>query len=262
MIKEVEGKRISQILVALFLTVLAGLSTGIGALIAYFIKEPKYSYLSLFLGFSAGVMIYVSFVELLSKSIETIGFLSANISFFGGIAGIYLLDKFLPHAHIDTKPDKFHREGHHQKLMAAGVLTAIGLAVHNFPEGMAVFAVSLESLALGIPITFAIAVHNIPEGIAVSIPIFYATGDKKKAFLYSFFSGVAEPIGAVIGYLILLPFLTQTVLFVTLAVVAGIMVFISFDELLPISRDYGDEHLSTLGLFLGMLVMMISLAIL
>lgn len=215
------------------------------------------------MGFSAGVMIFVSFVELLNTSIQEIGFLLANIGFFGGIAGIYLVDKLIPHIHMDTKPDTFHETPiHREKLAKVGVLTAIGIAIHNFPEGMAVLAVSLESISLGIPIAIAIAVHNIPEGIAVSIPIFYATGDERKAFSYSFFSGVAEPIGATIGYLLLLPVLSETTLNLTLAIVGGIMVFISFDELLPISKEYGNEHLSSMGLFTGMLIMMLSLSLL
>jgi len=248
---------------AFLFTTLAGLSTTIGGLIAYFIKKPKFTYLSFLLGFSAGVMIYISFVELLSKSINELGFLSANIAFFGGIVGIYFVDKFIPHIHIDTKPDPHYRvPRHHKKLIGVGVLTAVGIAIHNFPEGMAVFAVSLDSLALGLPIALAIAIHNIPEGIAVSVPIYYATGNRRKAFVYSCLSGVTEPVGAVIGYLLLLPFLTPSVLYATLAVVAGIMIFICFDELLPISKEYGNEHLSTLGLFFGMVVMMLSLSLL
>lgn len=254
---------VSNVANAFILTLLAGLATIIGAGLGYFFKKPNYSYLSVLLGFSAGVMIYVSFGKLLRESIMAIGFLRANIGFFGGIVVIYALDKVLPHAHVDAEPDRFHEEEFaNDRLMEAGVLKALGLALHNFPEGMAVFAVSLESLSLGLPIALAIAVHNIPEGIAVSVPIFYATGDRKKAFFYSFFSGIAEPMGAAIGFLLLLPFLTSTVLNLTLAIVAGIMVFISFDELLPISKDYGNEHLSTLGLFAGMFVMMISLVLL
>lgn len=226
-------------------------------------KEPKLSYLSFLMGFSAGVMIFVSFVELLAASIEEIGFLLANLGFFGGIVVIYLVDKLIPHIHMDARPDTFHEsEEHREKLTEAGTLTAIGIAIHNFPEGMAVLAVSLESLSLGVPIAIAIAIHNIPEGIAVSVPIYYATGNEKKAFKYSFFSGVTEPIGAAVGFLILLPFLTSTVLNLTLSIVGGIMVFISFDELLPISKEYGNEHLSSMGLFMGMFVMMLSLSLL
>lgn len=254
---------IENVYVAFLFTILAGLSTAIGSSIAFFIKKPKFSYLSFLMGFSAGVMIYVSFVELLSRSIQEVGFNLANLGFFGGIAVIYLVDELIPHVHMDTKIDSHHEAVEDPKrLMEAGVLTAVGIAIHNFPEGLSVLTISLQSISVGASVALAIAVHNIPEGIAVSIPIYYATGDRKRAFLYSVFSGVAEPLGAAFGFFILFPFLTQTVLSTTLAVVAGIMVFICFDELLPIAREYGNEHLSTLGLFFGMIVMTLSLTIL
>ncbi|PTD94482.1 zinc transporter ZupT [archaeon SCG-AAA382B04] len=243
---------------AFLLSLLAGLSTVLGSLIAYIIKKPNYNHLSILMGFSAGVMIYVSFLELLRGSIEQIGFIYANTGFFLGIVTIYLLDKVLPHAHIDFKMDSFHQEGA-KEIGHAGMLVAIGIALHNFPEGIAVFAVSLENLSLGIPIAIAIAIHNIPEGIAVSVPIYFATNSRKKGFLYSFFSGIAEPIGAIMGLLFLSPFLNELTLNLTLSFVGGIMVFISFDELLPISKKYGDEHLSSISLFLGMFIMMLSL---
>ncbi len=258
----------NNVQMAFLLTTIAGLSTGIGGLIAYLIKKPKYKTLSVLMGFAAGVMIYVSFVELLSEAINTIGFFWGNIGFFGGIIFIFSVDKIIPHIHMDTERDTYHEEDdseeslENQRLLESGVLTAIGIALHNFPEGMSVLAITLENPELGIPVAFAIAVHNIPEGIAVSVPIYYATKNRKKAFGFSLLSGIAEPIGAIIGYLLLLRYLTSATLNGTLAFVAGIMVFISFDELLPISREYGNEHLSNLGLFSGMVVMMISLLIL
>ena len=146
--------------------------------------------------------------------------------------------------------------------MNTGLLTAAGIAIHNFPEGMGVLFTSMHDLTVGIPLAVAIALHNIPEGIAVSIPIYYATKSRKKAFLYSFFSGVTEPLGAIFGYLIIRPFLTESVLMGTLSAVAGIMVFISFDELLPVSFSRGEEHIAILGLFVGMGMMAFSLSIL
>lgn len=255
---------------ALVLTAFAGLSTGIGGLVVFFIRKPKLSYLSPMLGFAAGVMIYVSMVELLLESIETVGFLLANIAFFIGILFMFMLDKLVPHLHIDTEPEPFHKdkvessfdEKTETRLRRAGVLTAIGIALHNFPEGIAVFTVSILDISLGIPIAIAIAVHNIPEGISVAVPIFYSTKSRTKGFGYSLLSGIAEPVGALIGFLILYPFLTEVLLQATLAFVGGIMVFISFDELLPISRDYGNEHTSNIGLFLGMLIMMVTLLLL
>ncbi len=234
-------------------------------MLIFFMKKPKLSYLSPLLGFAAGVMIYVSFVELLVGSIEEIGFIWANVSFFVGLIFMFTLDKLVPHLHIDTESDPFFDdigsfdEETGKKLRRAGILTAIGIALHNFPEGIAVFSVSMLDTSLGLSIAIAIAVHNIPEGIAVSVPIFYSTGSKMKGFGYSLLSGVAEPIGAVIGFLILSPFLTQSILHASLGFVGGIMVFISFDELIPISKEYGNEHLSNVGLFLGMAVMTFTL---
>ncbi|MFW6111131.1 MAG: zinc transporter ZupT [Thermoproteota archaeon] len=249
---------------AFILTTVAGLSSGIGGLSVFFMKKPKMSYLSPLMGFAAGVMIYVSLVELLMESIEGIGFLPANIAFFVGIIFMFGLDRLIPHARMDTKPDEFHREiseeeKTEQRLMRSGVLTAIGIALHNLPEGMVVFSTSMADISLGASIAVAIAIHNIPEGIAVAVPLFYSTGSRTKGLLYSLLSGAAEPVGAVIGFLILYPFLTEAVLSGALGFVGGIMVFISFDELLPIAKEYGNEHVTNVGLFLGMLVMMVTL---
>ena len=266
---------------AILLTTLAGLSTGIGSAIAFFIRTPKYSYLAFLLGFSAGVMVYISFTELLGTAIEDIGFARANIAFFVGIGSIALIDIFVPHEYEEERmanaPKTIGEEGQSEIsglppqlkipsksfLMRSGVLTAIGIAIHNFPEGMVTFfSAATGNIALGITIAVAIAIHNIPEGIAVSVPIFYATGNRRKAFVYSFLSGLAEPIGALIGYVILFSFLTPTLLSSMLAFVAGIMIFISLDEILPLAHRYGKEHLVIIGVGTGMLVMAISLFLL
>ena len=144
-------------------------------------------------------------------------------------------------------------------LMRVGLLTALAIAIHNFPEGLATFVSALQSPSVAIPIVAAIAIHNIPEGIAVSVPIYQATGSRRKAFCYSFLSGLAEPLGALLGWLVLRPFMNDTVLGILFAGVAGIMVFISFDELLPAAREYGEHHLSLYGLIAGMAVMAVSL---
>lgn len=254
-----------HVAIALGLTLLAGLSTGIGSAIAYFIKRPKVVYLSFSLGLSAGVMIYVSFVELLPLAIADIGESFGVLFFFGGIVFIGLIDLLVP------EPENPHNyegidqpeSGHHdQRLMRAGVMTALAIGIHNFPEGLATFASALSDVNVGIFIAIAIAIHNIPEGIAVSVPIFYATHNRKKAFVYSFLSGVSEPLGALVGYLILMPFLTPAVLAGTLALVAGIMVYISLDELLPMAHRYGHSHLVVGGVALGMLIMAVSLIML
>ena len=143
--------------------------------------------------------------------------------------------------------------------MRMGVFTALAIAIHNFPEGLATFAAGLAEPEIAIPIAIAIAIHNIPEGIAVSIPIYYATKNKRKAFILSFLSGLAEPVGAVIGYFILYSFFSKTLFGILFGSVAGIMVFISLDELLPTAEKYGEHHLAIYGLIGGMAVMAISL---
>ena len=251
--------------VAFILTVIAGLSTGIGSAIAYFIKKPKIAYLSFSLGLSAGVMIYVSLMELLPDASETVGELWGLVAFFIGIAAIGLIDMLVPepenpHEYTGLDEPAAARKSNH--LMRTGLLTAVAIGVHNFPEGLATFASTLGNVKLGVFIAIAIAIHNIPEGIAVSVPIFYATGNKSKAFFYSFLSGISEPVGAAVGYLILLPFLSEQLLAALLALVAGIMVYISLDELLPMAHRYGHGHTVILGIVLGMLIMAISLLLL
>ena len=245
----------TNLLFAFMLTTAAGLSTGIGSTIAYFIRKPKNSYLAILLGFSAGVMIYISFAELLKEAIDKIGFASANIFFFIGFIFIAIIDMLIPHNYI-AETSKKNKDA----LLRTGLFTALGISIHNFPEGLATFSAAITGdIRLGMSIAIAIAIHNIPEGISVSVPIFYATGDRKKAFLYSFASGLAEPVGALIGYAILMPFLSKTLITGLLAFVAGIMIYISLDELLPLAHKYGKEHHVLAGLATGMAVMAISL---
>ena len=243
--------------IALALTAVAGLSTTIGSLLGVFVKKPGPRFMALTLGFAGGVMVLVAFVELLQGGIEAVGFGLAHVAFFAGMLGMFLIDFSIPHEYMA----EHHRTevGGQQGLLKTGLLVALGLGIHNFPEGMATFAGTLQDLGLGVAIAGAIALHNIPEGLAVSAPIYAATGSRGKAFLWSFLSGVAEPAGAAVAALFLLPFLNETVLGLMLAAVAGIMVFISLDELVPVARSFGEEHLSIVGVGLGMVVMAASL---
>lgn len=256
------------------LTLIAGLSTGIGSVIALFAKKTNTKFLSISLGFSAGVMIYISMVEIfpeatasLSASFgEKTGTLVAIISFFAGMILMGLIDKLVPSdrnphevKNIISADEGVKKPEHNPHLMRTGIFTALAIVIHNLPEGLATFITALQSPSLVLPIVVAIALHNIPEGIAVSVPIYYATGDRKKAFFYSFASGLSEPIGALIGYLILMPFMNDMIFGVLFGLVAGIMVFISLDELLPSARIYGEHHLSIYGLVAGMAVMAVSL---
>jgi ZIP family zinc transporter len=247
---------------AILLTALAGLSTGIGSGIAYAIRKPKAVYLSFGLGFSAGAMIYISFVELLPAAVNVVGKLQGAAVFFAGVGLAGLLDLVIPSSkspHHFGDPDGAREARTNPALMRVGVMTALAVGIHNFPEGLATFGAALTSVRLGTVTAIAIAVHNIPEGVAVSLPILYATGNRRKAFALSFASGLAEPVGAAIGYLVLLPFLSDTLIAALLAFVAGIMVYISLD-VLPIAHRGG--HAAVLGTVLGMLVMAASLLML
>jgi zinc transporter, ZIP family len=277
------------------LTIFAGMATGIGSVIAFFAKRTNYRFLSVATGFSAGVMLYVSFMEILVEGERTLtmaygGYLSRWInaaSFFGGIVLIAIIDNLIPSAenphethaereiaplHDATAPlpvfDAPAAEGmhDHRRLMRMGLFTAFAITIHNFPEGVATFVAALQNPSVGAAIAVAVALHNIPEGISVSVPIFYATGMRRKAFVYSLLSGLAEPVGAGIAYLAL-QFVARDgsstvppqMLGILFGGVAGTMVYISLDELLPASRAYGKGHDSLIGLFAGMAVMAISL---
>ena len=262
-----------DLLIAFGLTVFAGLSTGIGSALAFFTKRTNTKMLSTSLGFSAGVMVYISFVEIFPKAkVELVGILGPALgywvtvlAFFGGIAFIAVIDKLIPsfenphEAHDIEEMANPEQACSYHKLFRMGTFTALAIAIHNFPEGLATFISALRDVKLGFAIAIAIAIHNIPEGIAVAIPIYYATGSRKKAFIYSFLSGLAEPVGAVIGYLLLFPFIDGIAFGIIFAGVAGIMVFISFDELLPTAERYGQHHLAVYGLIGGMVVMALSL---
>jgi ZIP family zinc transporter len=242
-----------QIGIALLLTAAAGLSTTLGSLLGLAVKKPGPGFMGFTLGFSAGVMVLVSFVELLQGSMESIGFLTALAAFFVGMAGIFLIDLLVPHEYIGQHD--YPKDRSPERLKRTGLLLAFGIGIHNFPEGMATFAGSLQDVRVGTAIAVAIAIHNIPEGLAVSAPVYAATGSRRKAFLWSFLSGASEPVGAAVAALILLPFLTPSVLGWVLAGVAGIMVAIAMDELVPAAKAFGGEHTPILGVIVGMAVM-------
>ncbi len=248
-----------QIITPLIITSIAGLSTTIGSLIGLIFKRENSKFMSAVLGFTAGVMIGISFFELLPSGFKELGFTRASIAFIAGFIFIFLIDYLIPHEYIGQKEkinDKTNR-----KLLRTGLFVALGIGIHNFPEGMATFYSSMVDVKLGISVAIAIAIHNIPEGIAVSAPVYKATGSRKKAFLWSFLSGVVEPIGAILTALVLLPFLNPQVLGYMLSGIAGLMVFISIDELMPVSKSYGYLHLPIVSFIAGMIVMILSLVL-
>lgn len=262
----------SSILFAFLLTLFAGLATGIGSLISLLSKKFNPRLLTIALGFSAGVMIYVSMVEIFRKANESLssvlgvknGHIMTVLAFFTGMFFIAVIDKLIPsyeNPHELNVESKIQHASDRdkRKLMRMGVFSALAIAIHNFPEGLATFMSAIKDPTLGISIAVAIAIHNIPEGLAVSAPILYATKSRKKAFVYSFLSGLAEPVGALIGYFLLRSLFTETMFGFIFAAVAGIMMYISLDELLPTAEEYGEHHLAIGGLIGGMILMAVSL---
>ena len=251
----------------------AGIATGMGGLLVLLFRRTDTRVLSTMLGFSAGVMIYVSFIEIFPEAEailrkahgEQRGKILTVLSFFFGIVLIALIDELVPEPGYPPvskrirgmdSPESTTESG---RLYKTGIFTALAVTIHNFPEGIATFTSALYDPKLGASIAIAIAIHNIPEGIAVAVPVFYATGSRWKAFRLSFLSGLSEPLGALVGYLLLRRFLNETVFGFVFASVAGIMVYISLDGLLPSAREYGEHHLAIYGLIAGMAVMALSI---
>lgn len=259
----------NTILLAFLLTFLAGISTSIGSALAFFTKKTNTKFLAVSLGFSAGVMIYVSFVEIFVQARATLAldygdktaYIYTVLAFFAGILLMALIDKLVPsyeNPHELRDVEEMTKRPHHP-LLRIGLFSAFAIGIHNFPEGLVTFTSAIKDPHLGFSIAIAIAIHNIPEGIAISVPIYHATGSKKKAFFYSSISGMAEPLGAVLGYFLLAQFCSNLMFGLLFATVAGIMVYISLDELLPSAQKYGEHHLSIFGLIGGMGLMAISL---
>jgi len=260
---------------ALGLTIFAGLSTGIGSIMSFFSKSFNPKFLSAALGFSAGVMLYVSFVEIFIKAKDSLavslgekmGYRYTVLAFFVGMAIIALIDRLIPSYENPHEFGNINYADHEEqeknnesrKLLRMGLFSALAIAIHNFPEGLATFMAAVSDPSLGISIAIAIAIHNIPEGIAVSAPIYYATKSRAKAFWLSFASGLSEPIGALLGFFILKSIFNEMTFGLLFAGVAGIMVYISLDELLPTAEEYGEHHIAIAGVIGGMVVMSASL---
>ncbi|MDY3671693.1 MAG: zinc transporter ZupT [Campylobacter sp.] len=281
----------NDILFAFLLAIFAGASTCAGAAIAFFSKQDNTKMLSAGLGFSAGVMVYLSFVELLPESIKEFNKLNENgeiialFIFFVSMLACLFIDKAVPvdiNPHEIKAPEAYcglrscyfndrelciakqalaqdNAPASNKTLRRTGILTAFAIALHNFPEGFATFASGLESIKLGVVVALAVAIHNIPEGIAVSLPIYHATGQKRKAFIFAALSGLAEPLGALVGALLILPLFGASAVAVSFALVAGVMIFISFDQLFPVAKAYASGHECLYGLIAGMAVMAFSL---
>lgn len=249
-------------LIALLLALIAGLSTLLGSFIIFFTNKKSEKLVSVALGFAAGVMLSVSFSDLLPQSMELLkqdggqagGVILSVILLLAGIGAALALDYFVPHQDYDEsaggKP--------HKNLFHMGFLSMLAIGIHNFPEGIATFMAGYQDVTLGVSIAIAISLHNIPEGITVAVPIYYATGSKGKAFKYTFMSGIAEPIGALLAYLILRPIMGPAVLGGMFAFISGIMIYIAIEELIPSSRQYGHERHALYATLAGICVMLLT----
>jgi ZIP family zinc transporter len=265
---------------ALGLTLMAGLATGLGGALALFAKRTNLRLLAWSLAFSAGAMLCVSFMEILPKANASLvrsfgsslaGWLAA-LGFFAGVVAMAVVDKVVPHheppsdaalqrlqaPHRATVPPP----GEQRLLRRMGLFTALAVALHNFPEGVATFLAALEDPRTGVAIAFAVALHNVPEGVSVSAPIFYATGSRGRAFVYSLLSGLTEPLGGLFAALTLDWLLPPHAVGLVFASVAGVMVYVSLDELLPTARQYGPRHEVLAGMAAGVVVMAVSLLLL
>lgn len=260
------------VLIAFALTTLAGLSTGIGSAMAFFARKTSARFLAGSLGFSAGVLIYVSFMDLLPEGSgalalvhgKTLGPAYSAAAFFAGILLMFAVDLLVPsreNPHQPHLPEEMRQAPPRRSdLLRLGRFAAAAIFIHNLPEGVATLAAAMANSHLGFSIALAVAIHNIPEGISISVPIFYSTGSRRKAFWLSFLSGLSEPVGACIGYVFLRDYLASSnALGIVFSSVAGIMVYVALDEILPAAHEYGSGHVTILGLVCGMATMAASL---
>jgi zinc transporter, ZIP family len=260
----------ANVWIALAVTLAAGLATGLGSLMVVFSKKPDPRLLAFGLAFAGGAMVYVSLSEILNKSIASftaafdprLGFTYGTLAFLGGVVLILLIDHLVPNPHQSlSSDDPLFRTDNRAYIKRVGLLTAVAITAHNFPEGLATFFATLESPSVGMPLAFAIAIHNIPEGIAIAVPVYFATQNKFYAFAASLLSGLAEPIGAAIGYLLLSDVLSEAVFGTVFGVIAGVMVFLALDELLPAAKRYAKGHETVYGLVTGMATLALSLVL-
>ncbi|MEM7651442.1 MAG: zinc transporter ZupT [Pseudomonadota bacterium] len=256
-----------NVITALLICVAAAAATMIGGFSVFTTRDSNPRILAFGLAFAGGAMVYISLVEIFWKSLSSFSeiapdkqaYTQATIAFFAGVAILALIDRLIPNPHNRlTVPDG---EESKKYLKRVGLLAALAITVHNIPEGMATFFAALEDPVLGSSLAFAIAVHNIPEGVSIAIPVYYATQNKKLTLLACSVSAIAEPLGAILGYLVLAPFLSAYVFGAVFGAIAGAMVFLAMDELLPTAKRYASGHDSVYGMVIGMACIALSLVL-
>lgn len=248
-----------NVLTALSICAGAALATMLGGISVVTSRNPSPRLLSFGLAFAGGAMVYISLVEIFWKAHAAFmqalgsdrqGYMAATLAFFAGIALVVLLDRLVPNPH--NKLVQISREAERARIRRIGIMAAIAITAHNIPEGMATFFAALDNPTVGLSLAFAIAVHNIPEGVSIAIPVYFATRNRRITLLACLGSALAEPFGALLGYLVLAPFLSPFVYGIVFGVIAGIMVFLSLDELLPAAKRYAQGHDAVYGMLAGM----------
>ncbi|GMI74264.1 zinc transporter 29 [Hibiscus trionum] len=261
----------SQVMVALALSLVGGLSTSLGALFVILNQAPNLKMLGLLQGFAAGLMLSISFLDLAHNAMNSIGFLKGNLWFFAGVIFFAVVANFIPEPTLPQssevkgkkksgdKGGKDMMKKHRRQVFFSGIVTAIGISLHNFPEGMAVFLGSMKGLRVGLNLALAIALHNIPEGVAVALPVYFATQSKWQAFKLATLSGLAEPLGVVIVAYLFPSSLSPEILEGLLGSVGGVMAFLTLHEMLPLAFDYAGQKQAVKAVFFGMAFMSASL---
>ena len=243
-----------EIIGALLVSTIAGLSTMLGALVIFFKWKDQNinKFITASLAFSLAIMIGISITDLIPEStfilLKNYGVgKGIVISFITFIIGI-LLVKYL-HKLMNKTEQK-------NDLYKLGILNMLALILHNFPEGIATFMSSYKDIELGLKLALAIAFHNIPEGISIAVPIYYATKSKKNAIFKTFLSGIAEPIGAIIAYIFLSKYITDNFISMILLLVGGIMITLAIEVIFPKAKKYNLDKYLYLGLIIGTILIL------
>lgn len=256
----------NDLVFASVITLASGLTMGLGGMSVFLMGKENPKVIAFSIGLSAGAMLMIAFMGIM----PSVG--DSFVDLFGDdkrasmqpllmfVLGLFLMigiDRMLPssvHNHPNAAPELPDVDGETKngKMLRTGIAIAIAIGVHNIPEGIATFTTLLTDRSLGLMVTIAVVIHNIPIGIAIAMPIFLATGSRRRAFFAALLSGLVSPAAAFLAYIFMMPFLSAVVMSSLLAVVAGVMVYISIDELIPASRRIGHHHLSTYGVVVGM----------
>ena len=243
---------------ALLITLMSGLAMGVGALVVFFVKKENKRTTAFSMGFSAGAMLLVAFIALMGHSLQCVGQETSLMMFSIGLIVMALLDKMLPshaHNHPNSVPSLNTNDGESEEsvMFRTGIAIAVAIALHNIPEGVAIFTSSLADRETGMLLSVAVMLHNIPIGVAIATPIYLATNNKLKAISIALLTGLISPLAALLCSVFMMPFLSDGIVEKLLPLVAGIMVYICVDELLPASRKQGFHHISTYGVVVGMI---------